>query len=135
MPTPCPLSFAPTRSHYLYVTKFKRRQNKKLGKMSDFLGFFIYTLDEPLFKSVNGLIKEKLAHVVLFIYAHRVYPGKKWLNSNNLVGVTISALRIKSPRSPKVWLRHCTWLAYYEMWFRLTQFVNKLIYHVQSRTL
>ena len=38
----------------------KRKKNKKLGKMSTFLGFFIYMFSGPLFKSVNGLIKEKV---------------------------------------------------------------------------
>ena len=34
--------------------------------MSTFLGFFIYMFGGPFFKSVNGLIKEKVTHFVYF---------------------------------------------------------------------
>ena len=54
--------------------------------MSTFLGFFIYMFDGPLFKSVNGLIKEKVTHFVFFFLKQTVptqEKGKKSLNSYN----------------------------------------------------
>ena len=71
--------------------------------MRTFLGFFYLYIWGPLFKSVNGLIKEKVTHFVFF-NAHRAYAGKRKKNcliQIILVGVTISPLRAVLPLPPQ----------------------------------